>query len=90
MKWYKTTPPRDEEPFLACLSKDHFMPMSDTQKEIDGMPAVRSFTLRIVMPPEKGENHCNIGNRKLMIDVFMAWLEETKKEHITAEDEGWL
>lgn len=80
----------DQDFLLVSGSKDHFMPMSDTQKEIDRMPAVRSFTLRIVMPPEKGENHCNIGNRKLMIDVFMAWLEETRREHTIAAEEGWL
>jgi hypothetical protein len=70
--------------------EDHFLSLAQCQGEIERMTAARSFTMRIVTPAEKGQNHCNIGNRKLMIDVFLNWLEETKREHKTAAAEGWL
>ena len=75
---------------LVVGQEDHFFSRAQLMEEIEYMKSARSFTMRIVTPAEKGQNHCNIGNRKLMIDVFMAWLEETKREHVTAAKEGWL
>lgn len=75
---------------LVIGQDDHFLSLDLVQKEIESMKSARSFTLRIVTPDEKGQNHCNMGNRKLMIDVFMNWLEETKREHETAKKEGWF
>ena len=75
---------------LVVGQEDHFFTRAMLLEEIEYMKSARSFTMRIVTPAEKGQNHCNIGNRKLMIDVFMAWLEETKREHVTAAKEGWL
>jgi pimeloyl-ACP methyl ester carboxylesterase len=77
--------------FLLVIGQDdHFLSMTLCLDEIEYMKSARSFTLRIVTPAEKGQNHCNIGNRKLMIDVFLNWLEETKREHKMAAAEGWL
>ena len=75
---------------LVVGQEDHFFSRAQLMEEIEYMKSARSFTMRVVTPAEKGQNHCNIGNRKLMIDVFMAWLEETKREHVTAAKEGWL
>jgi alpha-beta hydrolase superfamily lysophospholipase len=70
--------------------KDHFLSLAQCQGEIERMTAARSFTLRIITPAEKGQNHCNNSNRKLMVDVFLNWLDETMREHKTAAAEGWL
>ena len=75
---------------LVVGQADHFFSNALLLEEIEYMKSVRSFTMRIVTTAEKGQNHCNIGNRKLMIDIFMNWLEETKREHVTAAREGWL
>jgi hypothetical protein len=77
--------------FLLVIGQDdHFFSLALCLDEIEYMKAARSFTMRIITPAEKGQNHCNIGNRKLMIDVFLNWLEETKREHKIAAAEGWL
>lgn len=77
--------------FLLVIGQDdHFLSLDLCLDEIKYMEAARSFTMRIITPAEKGENHCNIGNRKLMIDVFLNWLDETKREHKVAAVEGWL
>lgn len=75
---------------LVIGQEDHLLGLDLCLYEIERMASARSFTLRIITPAEKGQNHCNIGNRKLMIDVFLNWLEETKREHKTAAAEGWL
>lgn len=90
---YRIAPVSDQitQDFLLVTGQDdHFFSTDLYLAEIERMASARSFTLRIITPAEKGQNHCNIGNRKLMIDVFLNWLEETKREHRTAAAEGWL
>lgn len=90
---YRVAPITDllTQDFLLVIGQDdHFLSMDLCLAEIERMTAARSFTMRIITSAEKGENHCNIGNRKLMIDVFLNWLDETKREHKVAEAEGWL
>ena len=90
---YRVAPITDQitQDFLLVIGQDdHFLSLALCLDEIEYMKATRSFTMRIITPAEKGENHCNIGNRKLMIDVFLNWLDETKREHKVAAAEGWL
>jgi len=65
---------------------DHFISLDYVQDEVDALKNVRSFTLRIIEPPEKGDDHCNVSNRKLMLDYFLNWLEETKTEKKWTEE----
>lgn len=71
-----------------CIAgqNDHFFPLSFSHDEIDRMQNARSFTLRIITAKEHGDDHCNVSNRKLMLDVFLNWLEETKKQIAEAEN----
>lgn len=90
---YRVAPLTDQltQDFLLVIGQDdHFLSLALCLDEIEYMKAARSFTMRIITPAEKGQNHCNIGNRKLMIDVFLNWLNETKREHKVAAAEGWL
>jgi hypothetical protein len=64
---------------------DHSAPVWLGHDEIDLMKNVRSFTMRIITAIEKGDDHCNVSNRKLMLDIVLNWLEETKK-HITGTE----
>lgn len=90
---YRVAPITDQitQDFLLVIGQeDHLLSQDLCLAEIERMSAVRSFTMRIITAAEKGQNHCNIGNRKLMIDVFLNWLDETRREHQTAAAEGWL
>jgi alpha-beta hydrolase superfamily lysophospholipase len=64
---------------LVAGANDHFMPLNLTHDEIDLMTNARSFTLRIITAKELGDDHCNVSNRKLMLDTFINWMEEIKK-----------
>lgn len=64
---------------LVAGANDHFTPLSFTHGEIDTMTSARSFTLRIIKAAEQGDDHCNVSNRKLMLDIFINWLENIKK-----------
>ncbi len=64
---------------LIVGANDHFAPLKLVHDEVDIMTSVRSFTLRIIEAVEQGDDHCNVSNRKLMLDIFVNWLEETKR-----------
>jgi pimeloyl-ACP methyl ester carboxylesterase len=90
---YRVAPVTEQitQDFLLVIGQDdHFLSLDLCLDEIKFMTAARSFTMRIITPAEKGQNHCNIGNRKLMIDIFLNWLDETRREHQIAAAEGWL
>jgi hypothetical protein len=73
--------------YLIVLgANDHFMPLSLSHDEIDLLANVRSFTMRIITAKELGDDHCNVSNRKLMLDTFINWMEEIKNS--TAELEA--
>jgi pimeloyl-ACP methyl ester carboxylesterase len=71
---------------IVMGANDHFMPLSLSHDEIDLMTNARSFTLRIITAKELGDDHCNVSHRKLMLDTFINWMEETKRS--TAELEA--
>jgi hypothetical protein len=71
---------------LVAGANDHFMPLSFSHDEIDLLTNARSFTMRIITAKELGDDHCNVSNRKLMLDTFINWMEEIKKS--TAELEA--
>ena len=70
---------------MVAGANDHFVPLHLANEEIRIMNNVRSFTMRIITSAEKGDDHCNVSNRKLMLDFFVNWLEETKREKAETE-----
>jgi len=43
---------------------------------MNGYPNARSVTGRIFTSEEHAQNHCQIGNIKLALDVILEWIEE--------------
>lgn len=71
---------------LVVGAHDHFVPLSATHSEIDLLTNVHSFTMRIITAEEKGDDHCNVSNRKLMLDFFINWLETSKRLRAETEE----
>ena len=47
-----------------------------------GSKNVRSLTFRLFTDKEDAQNHCNVGNGQLAIDVICDWIEQTEKKYI--------
>jgi pimeloyl-ACP methyl ester carboxylesterase len=65
----------DQHFLLLGASKDHFIPVEFYKKEIDSLINVRSMTYRLFTEKEKAENHCNVGNTRLVLDTIIMWIE---------------
>jgi len=58
---------------------DHFIPIKMHQKQIDALVNAKSITDRIFTKKENAQNHCQIGNIKLLLDVIIDWLQDKNK-----------
>jgi len=58
---------------------DHFIPIKMHQKQIDALVNAKSITDRIFTKKDNAQNHCQIGNIKLLLDVIIDWLQDKNK-----------
>ena len=56
--------------------KDHLVPLKEYDNNRNGMTNARSVTGRIFTAEEHAQNHCQIGNIQLALDVILQWVEE--------------
>jgi hypothetical protein len=56
-------------------NQDHFIDYRLIGREINMLENVRSLTFRLFTDKEDAQNHCNVGNGKLVIDEILSWIE---------------
>lgn len=71
-----------QDVLILAASRDHFIPASLYQEEIDALSNVRSLTFRLMTEKEDGQDHCNVGNPKLVPDTVLLWLDGLKKREM--------
>lgn len=59
-------------------SEDHFIPIKMHYKQIAALKNAKSVTGRIFTKEDDAQNHCQIGNIGLALDVMISWLENYK------------
>ncbi|MEA4848915.1 MAG: alpha/beta fold hydrolase [Clostridiaceae bacterium] len=64
-----------QDVLLLGAAEDHFIPLKMYKEEIDELSDVRSLTFRIFTKKEHAENHCNIGNMRLVLDTITDWID---------------
>jgi pimeloyl-ACP methyl ester carboxylesterase len=57
---------------------DHFIPFKMHDRQLKLFTNVKSLTDRVFTKEEHAQNHCQIGNVKLLLDVIWDWLEDNK------------
>lgn len=55
---------------------DHFIPISFYRYMLNPFKCVKSMTFRIFKTYEHAENHCQVGNFKLLLDIIDSWISE--------------
>ena len=50
-------------------------------REINMLKNVRSLTFRLFTDKEDAQNHCNVGNGQLTIDVICNWIEQMDRKN---------
>lgn len=61
---------------ILAGDNDHFIPINFYKLMIDAFSNVNSMTFRIFNNKECAENHCQVGNCKLLLDTIDSWLSE--------------
>ena len=65
-----------QDVLLLAGAEDHMIPLKEYHKNMNGLKNVRSITGRIFTREEHAQNHCQVGNLKLALDVILRWVEE--------------
>ena len=64
-----------QDVLLLSGSDDHFIPIKMHQKQVEAVVNASSVTDRIFTKEDHAQNHCQIGNIKLLLDTIINWLK---------------
>jgi pimeloyl-ACP methyl ester carboxylesterase len=65
-----------QDVLLLAGEEDHMIPLGEYYKNMKGLTNARSLTGRIFSAEEQAQNHCQVGNLKLALDVILEWIDE--------------
>ncbi len=66
----------EQDVLILTGSKDHFIPLKMHDMQVKALVNAKSVTGRVFTREEQAQNHCQIGNIGLALDVMAEWLEE--------------
>ena len=65
-----------QDVLILTGAEDHFIPIKMHHKQVAALKNAKSVTERIFTREEQAQNHCQIGNIGLALDVIAQWLAE--------------
>jgi hypothetical protein len=65
-----------QDVLLLAGAEDRMVPLKEYEKNRQGLTSARSVTGRIFTSEEHAQNHFQVGNIKLALDVILKWIEE--------------
>lgn len=65
-----------QDVLILTGAEDHFIPLKMHYKQVNALQNARSVTARIFTKEEQGQNHCQVGNIGLALDVMLKWIGE--------------
>jgi hypothetical protein len=65
-----------QDVLLLHGNKDHFIPNKTFYKQIKVLVNAKSVIGRLFTEKDQAQNHCQIGNMKLALDVMLQWINE--------------
>ena len=78
LKLYDLEPIADritQDMLIVGANQDHFIDYRLIGREINMLKNVKSLTFRLFTDKEDAQNHCNVGNGKLVIDEILGWID---------------
>jgi pimeloyl-ACP methyl ester carboxylesterase len=60
-------------------SEDHYIPLHQFYDQIQKLKNVRSLTARLFTEKEQAQNHCQVGNVELSLQVITEWIKGLKQ-----------
>lgn len=68
-----------QDVLLLCGTEDFIVPIEQFYWQIEALKNVRSMTARMFTRAEQAQNHCQIGNLELAIEVISNWMDFTRQ-----------
>jgi pimeloyl-ACP methyl ester carboxylesterase len=68
-----------QDVLLLAGSEDFGIPLEQFYQQIEALKNVRSLTARLFTRAEQAQNHCQVGNLELALDVILNWIEFTRQ-----------
>ncbi|MBQ6406598.1 MAG: hypothetical protein IJJ64_01015 [Butyrivibrio sp.] len=65
---------------IVGANQDHFIDYRLIGREINMLKNVKSLTFRLFTDKEDAQNHCNVGNGKIVLDTICGWIEQIDRE----------
>jgi pimeloyl-ACP methyl ester carboxylesterase len=65
-----------QDVLLMAGEKDQVIPIKEYYNNLNGLRNARSVNGRIFTAAEHAQNHCQVGNIKLALDVILDWVED--------------
>ena len=64
-----------QDVLVLAGSEDHYVPLRQFHAQMKALVSARSVTGRIFTRAENAQNHCQIGNVRIALDVIVNWIE---------------
>jgi len=65
-----------QDVLILTGAEDHFIPLKMHYKQVNALGNAKSVTARIFTKEDLAQNHCQIGNIGLALDVMEKWIKE--------------
>ena len=65
-----------QDVLILTGKEDHLVPFKMHNLQVKALTKARSVTARVFTKEENAQNHCQIGNIGLKLDVVMKWIEK--------------
>lgn len=75
-----------QDVLLLAGTEDFAVPLDHFYKQIEALKNVSSLTARLFTRAEHAQNHCQVGNFGLALDIIVNWLEFIKNDNGTEYD----
>ena len=69
-----------QDMLIIGASQDHFIDYRLIGREINMLKNVKSLTFRLFTDKEDAQNHCNVGNGKIVLDTICSWIQSIDAE----------
>ena len=83
LKLYDLEPIADkitQDMLIIGANQDHFIDYRLIGREINMLKNVKSLTFRLFTDKENAQNHCNVGNGKIVLDTICNWIQSIDAE----------
>ncbi len=68
-----------QDVLLLAGAEDHYVPVRLFYDQIKSLTHARSVTARLFTRDEQAQNHCQVGNIGLVIEVILNWVEDLQR-----------